>query len=66
MQYLYIRIELNILYDRYTEELKKIHGPELKDPRSVHFNIDVAYATDGGTQHGRYMWMYQLSYVKYC
>jgi hypothetical protein len=35
------------------EELKKIHVPELEDPRSVPFNVDVAYATGGGTPHGR-------------
>jgi hypothetical protein len=33
----------------------KIHGPELEDPRSVPFNIDVAYATGGGISHGRYV-----------
>jgi hypothetical protein len=33
---LYIRTYLlNILQKRYTQELKKIHGPELEDPRSV-------------------------------
>jgi hypothetical protein len=35
------------------EELKKIHGPELEDLRSVPFNVDDAYAASGGTPHGR-------------
>jgi hypothetical protein len=48
-------IELNILQGRYTEELRKIHGPELEDPRFVPFNIDAAYAAGGGTPHGRYV-----------
>jgi hypothetical protein len=34
------------------QELKKIHGPELEDPRSVPFNVDTAYALNGGTPHG--------------
>jgi hypothetical protein len=48
-------IELNILQGRCTEELRKIHMPELEDPRFVPFNIDVAYAVGGGTPHGRYV-----------
>jgi hypothetical protein len=43
------------MQDRYTKELKKIHRPELEDSRSVPFNIDVAYATGGGTSHGGYV-----------
>jgi hypothetical protein len=35
------------------EELRKFHGPELQDLRSVPFNIDDAYAVGGGTSHGR-------------
>jgi hypothetical protein len=35
--------------------LKKIHGPDLEDPRSVHFNIDDAYVAGRGTPHGRYV-----------
>jgi hypothetical protein len=35
------------------EELKKIHGPKLEDPRSVPFNVDTAYVMGGGTPHGR-------------
>jgi hypothetical protein len=46
---------LNILQERYTQELKKIHGPELEDPRLVPFNVDAAYAMGGGTLHGRYV-----------
>jgi hypothetical protein len=34
---------------------RKIHGPALEDPWSVPFNIDVAYATGGGTPYGRYV-----------
>jgi hypothetical protein len=43
---------LNILQERYMQELKKIHGPELEDPRSVPFNVDAVYASNGGTPHG--------------
>jgi hypothetical protein len=39
---------------RYTEELRKIHGPELEDMMSMPFNVDAAYAAGGGTPHGRY------------
>jgi hypothetical protein len=46
---------LNILQERYTQELKKIHEPELEDPRLVPFNVDTAYASGGGTPHGRYV-----------
>jgi hypothetical protein len=48
-------IELNILQGRYTEELRKIHEPELEDPRFVSFSISVVYAAGGGTPHGRYV-----------
>jgi hypothetical protein len=46
---------LNIMQERYTQELKKIYRPELEDPRSVSFNIDATYAMGGGTPHGRYV-----------
>jgi hypothetical protein len=46
---------LNILQERYTQELKKIQRPELEDMRLVPFNVDVAYASGGGTPHGRYI-----------
>jgi hypothetical protein len=46
---------LNILQERYTQELKKIHEPELEDPRLVPFNVDTAYASGRGTPHGRYV-----------
>jgi hypothetical protein len=53
---LYIRTYLlNILQERYTQELKKIHGPELEDPRSVPFNVNAVYASGEGTPHGRYV-----------
>jgi hypothetical protein len=37
------------------QELKKIYGPELEDPRSVPFNIDGAYAAVKGALLGRYV-----------
>jgi hypothetical protein len=46
---------LNILQEQSTQELRKIHGDDLEDPRSVHFNLDVAYVAGGGTPHGRYV-----------
>jgi hypothetical protein len=46
---------LNILQERYTKELKKIHETELEDSSSVPFNINVTYAAGGGTPHGRYV-----------
>jgi hypothetical protein len=46
---------LNILQERYTEALMKIHMPELEDSRSVSFNVDTAYGAGGGTPHGRYV-----------
>jgi hypothetical protein len=46
---------LNILQERYTQELKKIQRPELEDMRLVPFNVNVAYASSGGTPHGRYV-----------
>jgi hypothetical protein len=36
-----------------TEELKKIHMPDIQDSRSVPFDVPVAYATGGGTPYGR-------------
>jgi hypothetical protein len=32
------------------EELKKIHGPDVQDLRSIPINLPVAYATGGGTR----------------
>jgi hypothetical protein len=46
---------LNILQERYIEELNKIHEPELEGSRSVPFNLDDAYAANGGTLHERYV-----------
>jgi hypothetical protein len=55
----YVRIKFNILHDRYTEELKNIHGPELKDTRLVPFIVD---ATGRGTLHGRYVKVSNIFY----
>jgi hypothetical protein len=56
MRYLlYITYLLNILSERYTQELRKIHGDDLEEPRSVPFNPDAAYVAGGGTPHGRYV-----------
>jgi hypothetical protein len=35
------------------EELKKIHDPDVQDPRSAPFDVLAAYATGEGTPHGR-------------
>jgi hypothetical protein len=35
------------------KELRKVPGPELQDPRSVPFNVDVSYVAGGGTPHER-------------
>jgi hypothetical protein len=40
---------------RYTVELRKIHGAQLEDPRSVPFSVDATDATGGGTPHGMYV-----------
>jgi hypothetical protein len=53
-RYIYLYL-LNILQKRYTTELRKIHGSQLEDPRLVPFNVDVMYATGGGSPHGRYV-----------
>jgi hypothetical protein len=42
------------MQERYTQELRKIHGDELEGSRLVPFNTDIAYAAGGGTPHGRY------------
>jgi hypothetical protein len=39
--------------ERYTEELKKKHWPDV-DPRSVPFDMDASYAMGGDLPHGRY------------
>jgi hypothetical protein len=43
------------MQERYTEELRKIHGPDIEDSRSVPFNIDATYAVGGGTCHTRFL-----------
>jgi hypothetical protein len=35
------------------KELRKIHGSEVQDSRSVPFNFTAVYAMGGGTPHGR-------------
>jgi hypothetical protein len=42
------------LQERYTEELKKIHGADV-DPKLVPFNVAAMYDAGGGTPHGRYV-----------
>jgi hypothetical protein len=46
---------LNILQERYTQELRKIHGDDLEDPQSMPFNSDVAHVAGRGTLHERYI-----------
>jgi hypothetical protein len=55
---------LNILQERYTQELKKIHGPKLEDLRSVPFNVDIAYLRVEAP-HMEGMSKYQLFFVNY-
>jgi hypothetical protein len=38
--------------DQYTKKLRKTHGPDT-DPRSVPFDVNVAYHASGGLPHGR-------------
>jgi hypothetical protein len=35
------------------EELKKIHWPNVQDPRSVPFDVPAVYPMGGGAPHGR-------------
>jgi hypothetical protein len=35
------------------EELRKIHRPDVQDPRFVPFKVHAAYAMSGGTPYGR-------------
>jgi hypothetical protein len=35
------------------EELKKIHGTDVQDPRSLPFNLPAVYAMGEVTPHGR-------------
>jgi hypothetical protein len=49
--------KLIIVQERYTEELKKKHEPDIV-PRSVPFDVDVVYAAGGGLQHERYVKRY--------
>jgi hypothetical protein len=53
--WLYISTYLLNIQERYTQELRKINGDDLEDPRSMHFNPDAAYVVGGGTPHGRYV-----------
>jgi hypothetical protein len=54
-QFVIYPYSLNIMKEQYTEELRKIHGPQLEDLRLVPFNIDATYAMGGGTPYGRYV-----------
>jgi hypothetical protein len=60
----FIRVINNFtfVHDRYTEELRKTHGPDT-DPRSVPFDVTTAYRAGRGLQHGRYVESHQLSLV---
>jgi hypothetical protein len=40
-----------MIYSRVEENPRA----ELEDPKSVPFNVDVAYASVGGSPHGRYV-----------
>jgi hypothetical protein len=52
----FIRVINNFIFmqDRYTEELRKTHGPNT-DPRMVAFDVIAAYRAGGGLRHGRYV-----------
>jgi hypothetical protein len=41
--------------ESYKEELGKIVGHEVEDPRSEPFNVEAAYRAGKGTPHGRYV-----------
>jgi hypothetical protein len=45
------------MQERYTEELKKKHGPNV-DPRLVPLDVDASYVAGGGLLHGRYVKTY--------
>jgi hypothetical protein len=45
------------MQERYTEELRKKHGPDV-DPRLVPFDVHATYATGRGLPHGRYVKRY--------
>jgi hypothetical protein len=47
---------LIIVQERYTEELKNKHRPDV-DLRSVPFDVDASYAVGRGLSHGRYVKM---------
>jgi hypothetical protein len=46
---IYPYVLTNILQEQYTQELRKIHGDDVEDPRSMPFNPDVVYVVGGGT-----------------
>jgi hypothetical protein len=50
----FIHVKLTFVQDRYTEELRKTHGPDT-DLRSVPFDVNAAYHAGGGLPHGRYL-----------
>jgi hypothetical protein len=54
MHCLFYPCKLTFVQDRYTEELRKTHGPDT-DPRSVSFDANAAYHAGGGLPHGRYV-----------
>jgi hypothetical protein len=52
----FIRVINNFTFvqDRYTEELRKTHSPDI-DPWFVPFNVTTAYCAGGVLRHGRYV-----------
>jgi hypothetical protein len=52
--FIHIINNFTFVQDRYTEELRKTHGPDI-DPRSVPFDVTAVYRAGGDLRHGRYV-----------
>jgi hypothetical protein len=50
----FICVELTVVQERHTEELKKKHGSDV-DLRSVPFDVDASNAAGASLPHGRYV-----------
>jgi hypothetical protein len=52
----FIRVINNFTFvqDRYMEELRKTHGPDI-DPRSMPFDLTTMYHASRCLRHGRYV-----------